>query len=153
MQLWHLGRAASPDVLKAESGLDVVGPSAIGFTGGATPRALTIEEIKELPAMYAQAAKNFVEGAGGDGVEIHGAKYFLPLEIALGPCILTFFLIFSGYLIDQFFQTTSNKRTDAYGGSLENRMRLGLEVTAAVVAAVGAKKTAIRLSPFSPFQE
>ncbi|KAK4705415.1 NADPH2 dehydrogenase, partial [Phenoliferia sp. Uapishka_3] len=133
LQLWHLGRAASPDVLKAEVGgpYDVVAPSALGFEGGATPRALTLEEIKALPAMYAEAARNFVEGAGGDGVEIHSAN---------------------GYLIDQFLQTNSNKRTDSYGGSVENRIRLGLEVTAAVVAAVGAKKTAIRLSPFSPFQ-
>ncbi|KAL8281072.1 hypothetical protein RQP46_006430 [Phenoliferia psychrophenolica] len=131
MQLWYLGRAASPDVLKEESGLDVVGPSAIGFEGGAVPRAMTLEEIKGLPAVYAQAAKNFVEGAGGDGVEIHGAN---------------------GYVLDTFKNTNSNLRTDAYGGSVENRIRLSLEVCSAVVAAVGAKKTGIRLSPFSPFQ-
>lgn len=76
LQLWHLGRAASPDVLAKEIGgpFDVVGPSAVGFEGGATPRVLTLEEVKGLPALYAQAAKNFVEGAGGDGVEIHSAN-------------------------------------------------------------------------------
>ncbi|KAM0753128.1 NADH:flavin oxidoreductase/NADH oxidase [Meredithblackwellia eburnea MCA 4105] len=130
LQLWHLGRAASPDVLKKE-GFEVVGPSDVPFEGGATPRPLTLDEIKGLPALYAQAAKNFVEGAGGDGVEIHSAN---------------------GYLVDQFLQTTSNKRTDAYGGSAENRVRLGLEVVDAVTKAVGEEKTGIRISPFSTFQ-
>ncbi|CEQ42287.1 SPOSA6832_04081 [Sporobolomyces salmonicolor] len=119
-------------VLKEELGADVVSSSDLAFEGGAKPRALTQEEIKEYVGFYARAAKNFVEKAGGDGVEIHGAN---------------------GYLIDQFTQTTCNTRTDEYGGSVENRVRFGLEVVDAVVAAVGAKKTGIRLSPYSAFQE
>lgn len=131
MQLWALGRAASADNLKAEGGFDVVSSSDVPIDGGATPRALTEAEIKEYVRSYAQAAKNFVEGAGGDGVEVHGAN---------------------GYLVDQFLQTTSNKRTDGYGGSVENRSRFGREVVAAVVEAVGASRTGIRLSPYSTFQ-
>lgn len=79
---------------------------------------------------YAQAAKAFV-GAGGDGVEIHGAN---------------------GYLIDQFTQTTSNKRTDEYGGSVANRTPFACEGVAACVEAVGAERVGIRLSPHSHFQ-
>ncbi|KAK4701230.1 hypothetical protein P7C70_g5006, partial [Phenoliferia sp. Uapishka_3] len=87
LQLWHLGRTGSPDVLKAEEGgpFDLVAPSAVAYEGGAMPRAMTIEEIKALPAMYAQAAKNFVEIAGGDGVEIHmanGGSFFLRGPVA-----------------------------------------------------------------------
>jgi len=88
------------------------------------------EEIKEAVASYAQAAKNAID-AGFDGVEIHGAN---------------------GYLIDQFIQDNVNQRTDEYGGSIENRSRFAVEVTQAVVDAVGADKTGIRLSPFSEFQ-
>ncbi|KAH0263059.1 NADH:flavin oxidoreductase/NADH oxidase family protein, partial [Aureobasidium melanogenum] len=95
------------------------------------PRPLTEEEIQIFIKDYANAAKNAVEGAGFDGVEIHGAN---------------------GYLIDQFTQDTCNKRTDKWGGSIENRTRFALEVTKAVVDAVGADKTGIRLSPWSPFQ-
>ncbi|GAA5945849.1 hypothetical protein JCM1841_001485 [Sporobolomyces salmonicolor] len=131
LQLGALGRAADPNALKEELGADVVSSSDLAFEGGAKPRALTKEEIKEYVGFYARAAKNFVEKAGGDGVEIHGA---------------------SGYLIDQFTQTTCNNRTDEYGGSVENRVRFGLEVVDAVVAAVGAKKTGIRFSPYSAFQ-
>ncbi|KAJ7700171.1 NADH:flavin oxidoreductase/NADH oxidase [Mycena olivaceomarginata] len=95
------------------------------------PRALTVPEIKEYVALYAQAAKNAI-AAGCDGVEIHGAN---------------------GYLIDQFLQDVSNRRTDEYGGSVENRTRFALEVVDAIVAAVGAERTAIRFSPWSPFQD
>lgn len=80
---------------------------------------------------YAQAAHNAVHGAGFDGVEVHGAN---------------------GYLVDQFTQDTANRRTDEYGGSIENRTRFALEVLDAVVEAVGPKKTAIRLSPWSTYQ-
>lgn len=80
--------------------------------------------------MYKQAALNAIE-AGFDGVEIHGAN---------------------GYLIDQFLQNNSNNRIDAWGGSIEKRARFGLEVAKAVVGAVGAERTGIRLSPYSPFQ-
>ncbi|KAH9214508.1 NADPH dehydrogenase [Leptodontidium sp. 2 PMI_412] len=132
LQLWALGRAASPDQLKKELGQDaqVKGASDIPFEGGATPTPLTEEEIKEYIGLYAQAAKNAI-AAGFDGVEIHGAN---------------------GYLVDQFIQDVSNNRTDAWGGSVENRARFGIEVAKAVVEAVGAERTAIRLSPFSAFQ-
>ena len=129
MQLWALGRAADAGYLK-KNGRDVVSSSDVAFEGGAKPRALSEDEIKEFIGLYAQAAKNAIE-AGFDGVEIHGAN---------------------GYLIDQFTQTTCNKRTDSWGGSVENRCRFALEVTKAVVAAVGKERTAIRLSPYSSFQ-
>jgi NADPH2 dehydrogenase len=94
------------------------------------PRPLTIPEIKEYIDLFAVAARNAVFGAGFDAVEVHCAN---------------------GYLIDQFLQTTSNNRTDAYGGSIENRMRFGLEVIDAVVKEVGQKRTGMRLSPWATF--
>ncbi len=89
-----------------------------------------VPEINEYVEWYGKAAFNAVYGAGFDGVEIHGAN---------------------GYLVDQFLQDVSNERTDEYGGSIENRIRFALEVVDAVVKAVGAKKSAIRLSPWSEF--
>jgi NADPH2 dehydrogenase len=132
LQLWALGRAANPDVLKAEGQeTGVVSSSDVPMADNAPkPRPLTEEEIQEYIKDYAQAAKNAIE-AGFDGVEVHGAN---------------------GYLIDQFTQDTANKRTDRWGGSVENRARFALEVTKAVVAAVGAERTGIRLSPWSVFQ-
>ncbi|ETI19279.1 hypothetical protein G647_09111 [Cladophialophora carrionii CBS 160.54] len=131
LQLWALGRAANPKVLEAEGPFDVVSASDIPIDSDhAQPRPLTKEEIKSFVQDYAQAARNAIE-AGFDGVEIHGAN---------------------GYLIDQFLQDTANRRTDEYGGSIENRSRFALEVTKAVVDAVGAAKVGIRLSPFSSFQ-
>ncbi|KAI9052800.1 hypothetical protein LZ554_003073 [Drepanopeziza brunnea f. sp. 'monogermtubi'] len=132
LQLWALGRAALADNLREELGEKGIVKSAsdIAFEGGATPTPLTDEEIKEYVGLYAQAAKNAIK-AGFDGVEIHSAN---------------------GYLIDQFLQDTCNNRTDAWGGSEEKRAKFGLEVAKAVVDAVGAEKTGIRLSPFSPFQ-
>jgi NADPH2 dehydrogenase len=132
MQLWALGRASNEATLKAELGEDakVVSASDIPFAGGATPTPLTEEEIQEYIGLYKQAAVNAVE-AGLDGVEIHGAN---------------------GYLVDQFLQDVSNKRTDSWGGSIEARSRFGLEVAKAVVGAVGAERTGIRMSPFSTFQ-
>ncbi len=91
---------------------------------------LRLAEIKEYVGWYAAAAKNAIK-AGFDGVEVHGA---------------------AGYLPDQFLQDVSNKRTDEYGGSIENRARFSLEVMDAIVAAIGAKKSAIRLSPWSVYQ-
>lgn len=88
-------------------------------------------EIKDYVGWYAAAAANAVQGAGFDGVEIHGAN---------------------GYLLDQFLQDVSNTRTDAYGGSIENRARFTLEVVDAVAAAVGESKTAIRLAPWGRYQ-
>ncbi|TVY58795.1 putative inactive reductase easA [Lachnellula suecica] len=132
LQLWALGRAGSNKTLRAELGPDasIVSSSDIPLEGGDTPKALTEAEIEEYIKLYAQAAKNSI-AAGFDGVEIHGAN---------------------GYLIDQFTQDTCNKRTDKWGGSIENRARFGIEVTKAVVDAVGADKTGIRLSPYSTFQ-
>lgn len=93
------------------------------------PRALTIAEIKEYVQDYVTAAKAVLEN-GADGVEIHSAN---------------------GYLLDQFLHENTNTRTDEYGGSIENRARFTLEVIDAVVAAVGADKVAVRLSPWSVF--
>ncbi|EIN05623.1 NADH:flavin oxidoreductase/NADH oxidase [Punctularia strigosozonata HHB-11173 SS5] len=112
---------------------DVVSASDVPINGSKSiPRPLTVPEIKEYVQLYATAARNAVHGAAFDGVEIHGAN---------------------GYLIDQFIQDTSNKRTDKYGGSIENRSRFALEVVNAVIEAVGASRTGIRLSPWSPFQD
>ena len=129
MQLWALGRAADAGYLKSQ-GKEVVSSSDLAFEGGAKPRALSEDEIKEYIGLYAQAAKNAIE-AGFDGVEIHGAN---------------------GYLIDQFTQTNCNKRTDSWGGSVENRCKFAIEVTKAVVAAVGNERVGLRLSPYSEFQ-
>ena len=132
LQLWALGRTASPDVLQKEDGYPFVAPSPIPLDNTSTsPRALTVEEIREYVQLYATAARNAVVGAGFDGVEIHAAN---------------------GYLPDQFLQTNTNIRTDSYGGSVENRARFVLEITEAVVNAVGANKVGIRFSPWSTFQ-
>ena len=96
----------------------------------AYPYFFTIE-IKQYVEDFAVAASNAVHGAGFDGVEIHGAN---------------------GFLIDQFIQDTVNNRTDEYGGSIENRARFALEVTDAVVERIGAERTGIRFSPWSPYQ-
>ncbi|KZP09248.1 FMN-linked oxidoreductase, partial [Athelia psychrophila] len=130
LQLWALGRQADPAELKRDNASnEYTAASAIPtvslFTGE------TVEEIQEFVALYATAASNAVHKAGFDGVEVHGA---------------------SGYLVDQFLQDVSNNRTDNYGGSVENRSRFALEVIKAIVAAVGEKKTALRLSPWSTVQ-
>lgn len=135
LQLWALGRTANPEVLEKEGPYELISSSATplpsdGDKPAATPRPLEIPEIKQWVADYAQAAKNAIE-AGFDGVEIHGAN---------------------GYLVDQFIQDNVNQRTDEYGGSIENRSRFALEVAKAVVDAVGAERTAIRLSMWSTFQ-
>lgn len=134
-QLWALGRTTDPNAMRAQPGgekFDVVSSSAVSLgEGHETPRALTEDEIQQYIKDYATTAKNAVERAGFDGVEIHGAN---------------------GYLIDQFIQTTANQRTDQWGGSVENRSRFALEVAKAVIEAVGADRTAIRFSPFSTFQ-
>lgn len=137
LQLWALGRRAMPDSLARTEGgpHPYVGASTYPIKpvdeGGVEPRALTTEEIHEYIQDYAAAAKN-ATSAGFDGVEIHGAN---------------------GYLIDQFWQDVCNNRTDEYGGSIEKRARFGLEVTKAVINAVGdSKKVAIRLSPWTDFE-
>ncbi|KZV80859.1 FMN-linked oxidoreductase [Exidia glandulosa HHB12029] len=133
MQLWALGRTANEAVLQAEvPDADIVSSGNIKLDDEhVQPRPLTVAEIDNYVNWYARAAKNAVHGAGFDGVEIHGA---------------------AGYLVDQFIQDTVNNRTDEYGGSIENRLRFPLRVVDAVVAAVGAEHTGIRLSPWGRFQ-
>ncbi|KAG1761777.1 hypothetical protein EDD22DRAFT_980036 [Suillus occidentalis] len=117
-------------VLAKENNSPYVSASPIALPGKPDiPRALTTEEIKEYVATYVVAAQNAIR-AGFDGIEIHGAN---------------------GYLIDQFIQEVSNQRTDEYGGSIENRARFALEVTDAVVEAVGAERTGFRISPWGVF--
>lgn len=139
LQLWHVGRMSHPDFHNGEL---PVAPSALPFDGqiwkvdaatgiGAmvaspTPRALTRDEIKQVIADFRHGARNAID-AGFDGVEIHGAN---------------------GYLVDQFLRTTSNVRTDEYGGSRENRLRFLKELIDAVADEVGAERAAIRLAPF-----
>lgn len=136
LQLWHVGRVSHVDL--QENGAAPVAPSALQaatkvfvnntFADASVPRALDIEELPGIVNDFRQAAINAI-AAGFDGVEIHGAN---------------------GYLLDQFLKDGANIRTDAYGGSVENRARLLLEVTAAVVDAIGAERTGIRISPVSP---
>ncbi|KAJ5880942.1 Chanoclavine-I aldehyde reductase fgaOx3 [Penicillium subrubescens] len=130
MQLWALGRVANAEMLNA-SGFDLVGASDIPVTAEApTPRPLTENQIQSYIQHFVQAAHNAI-AAGFDGVEIHGAN---------------------GYLIDQFIQDVTNKRTDKWGGCVENRARFALEVTRAITEAIGSDRTAIRFSPYNTFQ-
>ena len=133
LQLWHVGRISHPSF--QPGGALPVAPSAIrpkgqaftakGFEPIPTPRALEMAEIPRIVAKYVQAAQNAL-AAGFDGVEVHAAN---------------------GYLIDQFLRDQTNKRTDRYGGSIENRSRFLLEVVEAVTAAVSAERTGVRISP------
>ncbi|GGI52897.1 alkene reductase [Oxalicibacterium solurbis] len=132
LQLWHVGRISDPIFLDGEL---PVAPSAIQPKGHVslvrpqreyvTPRALELDEIPGIVAAYRKGAEN-AKKAGFDGVEVHGAN---------------------GYLLDQFLQDGSNKRTDAYGGSIENRARLMLEVTDACIAVWGADRVGVHLAP------
>jgi 2,4-dienoyl-CoA reductase-like NADH-dependent reductase (Old Yellow Enzyme family) len=132
MQLWHVGRISHPYFL---DGALPVAPSAIKPAGHVsllrpereyvTPRALELSELPGIVEAYRQGAVN-ARKAGFDGVEIHGAN---------------------GYLLDQFLQDKSNHRTDAYGGSIENRARLMLEVTDAVVSVWGKDRVGMHLAP------
>jgi len=125
-----MGRAASIDVAEKE-GIPILAPSAIPIDDSAAmPRVMTIDEIKQTVQDFVTASQNAIR-AGFDGVEIHGAN---------------------GYLLDQFLQDVSNHRHDEYGGSVENRSRILDEVITAVVAAIGAKRVGLRLSPWSTFQ-
>ena len=133
LQLWHVGRISHQSF--QPGGALPVAPSAIqpkgqaftakGFEPIPKPRALELAEIPAIVAQYAQAARNAMD-AGFDGVEVHGAN---------------------GYLIDQFLRDGTNKRNDAYGGSIEIRTRFLFEVVDAVTAAVGAERTGLRISP------
>jgi N-ethylmaleimide reductase len=133
LQLWHVGRISHPSF--QPGGALPVAPSAIrpkgqaftakGFEPIPTPRELETAEIPEIVEQYAQAARN-ASAAGFDGVEVHAAN---------------------GYLIDQFLRDQTNKRTDRYGGNIENRSRFLMEVVDSVSAAVGAERTGVRISP------
>lgn len=136
-QLWHVGRVSHP-ILHGEQ---PVAPSAVSGGGSAAfvvddegprmarapePRALSTEEVRAVVGEFEKAARNAKE-AGFDGVELHAAN---------------------GYLIEQFLRSESNRRTDVYGGSLENRLRFLAEVTEAVSAVFGADRVGVRISPF-----
>ncbi len=140
MQLWHVGRVSHVDL--QPGGGAPVAPSAITaktktvlikdgvpkFEGTSAPRALRLDELPGIVQDYRHAAANAM-AAGFDGVEIHAAN---------------------GYLLDQFLRSGSNHRTDAYGGSIENRARFLIEVTRAVAEEIGGARTGIRLSPVTP---
>ena len=132
LQLWHVGRISDPSFLNGEL---PVAPSAIAADGHVsllrpqrayvTPRALDLAEIPGVVAAYRKGAEN-AKAANFDGVEVHGAN---------------------GYLLDQFLQSSTNQRTDIYGGSLENRARLMLEVTDACIDVWGAARVGMHLAP------
>jgi N-ethylmaleimide reductase len=136
IQIWHVGRISHTSL--QPGGGQPVAPSAIRakgktfvngtFTEISEPRALELSEIAGIVEDFRRAAAN-ANVAGFDGVEIHGAN---------------------GYLLDQFAKDGTNKRTDAYGGSIENRARLMLEVAKAVASEAGAERTGIRISPVTP---
>jgi NADPH2 dehydrogenase len=130
VQLWALGRLGKPDVLEKQ-GYKVVSSSAIAVSADQPPpHALSESEIQEYISDYVKASKNAI-AAGFDGVQLHGAN---------------------GYLPDQFLQDVINKRTDKWGGSIENRSRFHLETTKAIIAAIGKERVSVRLSPFTVFQ-
>ena len=132
LQLWHVGRISDPMFLNGEL---PVAPSAIAASGHVslvrpvrpyvTPRALELDEIREIVAAYRKGAEN-AKAAGFDGVEVHGAN---------------------GYLLDQFLQDSTNKRTDEYGGPIENRARLMLEVVDECIAVWGPNRVGVHLAP------
>ena len=135
-QLWHVGRFSSVEL--QPNGEAPVAPSAIqaegntytanGFVPVSMPRALETDEIPGIIEQYKHAAEN-ARRAGFDGVEVHSAN---------------------SYLLDQFLRDSTNQRTDPYGGSIENRARLTLEVTQAIVDIWGNDRVGIRLSPVTP---
>jgi N-ethylmaleimide reductase len=144
LQLWHVGRISHP-ALQPDN-MQPVAPSAIKPRGDAfieneqgegalvpfeTPRALQIEEMPYLVRQYYRAARN-AQRAKFDGVEIHGAN---------------------GYLLEQFIDSSTNKRTDDYGGPVENRMRLLLEIIETVIGVWGPGRVGVRLSPLSTFND
>ncbi|WP_019938449.1 alkene reductase [Bordetella sp. FB-8] len=141
VQLWHVGRIShtslqpnggapvAPSAITAKSKTYVIDAEGKGeFTPTSAPRALNIEELPGIVSDYRKAARAAIEAAF-DGVELHAAN---------------------GYLIDQFLRSDSNQRTDAYGGSIENRARLLFEVLDAITAEIGAGRVGIRISPVTP---
>ena len=143
MQLWHVGRVShhcfqpegkapvAPSALIAKTKTVQLIDGVPTFMPTSEPRALTLEEITGIVADYRKAARNAIE-AGFDGIEVHAAN---------------------GYLIDQFLRTGSNLRTDAYGGSIENRTRFLKEVMTAVCEEIGGPQCAIRISPVTPVND
>ena len=139
LQLWHVGRISHVSLLPG--GMPPVSSTARvaqaktftkeGFVDVSTPRALRSDELPRLVSDYRHAARCAVQ-AGFDGVEVHSAN---------------------GYLLEQFLRDSINDRTDAYGGSIENRARLLIEVMQAVVDEIGAAHTGVRLSPVTPFND
>ena len=141
VQLWHVGRVShnelqphggkpgAPSAITAKTKTVLIRDGVPTFVDTSEPRALQAQELPGIVHTYQAAARNAVETAGFDGVEIHGAN---------------------GYLLDQFLKSGSNQRTDDYGGSIENRARLLLEVTRAITGAIGGGRTGIRLSPVTP---
>jgi N-ethylmaleimide reductase len=140
VQLMHCGRISHP--LNMPAGTRMLAPSAVmaagemytdveGMQPHPVPQAMTEADIKTAIGEFAQAAKNAVT-AGFDGIELHGAN---------------------GYLLEQFIRPNTNQRTDAYGGTIENRSRFVLQVTEAVIDAIGKDKVGIRLSPFGVFND
>ncbi|HQR97380.1 MULTISPECIES: alkene reductase [unclassified Polaromonas] len=141
VQLWHVGRVShnelqphggkpvAPSAITAKTKTVLIRDGVPTFVDTSEPRALQSQELPGIVHTYQAAARNAVETAGFDGVEIHGAN---------------------GYLLDQFLKSGSNQRTDDYGGSIENRARLLLEVTRAITGAIGGGRTGIRLSPVTP---
>ena len=140
VQLWHVGRVShtslqpghaapvAPSAIQANTKTVLIQGGVPTFTPTSLPRALELSEIPGIVADYRRAARAAIE-AGFDGVEVHAAN---------------------GYLIDQFLKTGANQRTDAYGGSIENRARLLVEVVTAIAAEIGGGRTGIRLSPVTP---
>ncbi len=139
-QLWHVGRVTHPDniggeqpisasALKAENVKVFVdnGSDTPGFVDVVVPREMTQDDIDTVIRQFHQAALNAIE-AGFDGVELHAAN---------------------GYLVNQFIDSEANLRSDAYGGSLENRLRFLDEVVASLVDAIGAERVGVRLAPFT----
>lgn len=129
-QLIALGRAGDQGTLQA-GGYEVRAPSGIPMEAGrVVPKELNEEEIQSIVRDFGTAARNAVK-AGFDGVEVHGAN---------------------GYLVDQFLQDVSNQRNDSWGGSIPNRARFAIEVTKALIDAVGSERVGFRLSPWNTWQ-
>jgi N-ethylmaleimide reductase len=140
LQIWHCGRVTNH--LNRQPGTEAVGPSAVRAAGQMytdskgmqpedTPRALDVTEIAQIVQDFADTAARAVD-VGFDGVEVHSAN---------------------GYLLHQFLSTNANVRSDAYGGSIANRMRFPLEVVTAVAARIGADRTGVRISPGHTFND
>jgi N-ethylmaleimide reductase len=140
LQIWHCGRITV--ALNRVADTEAVGPSAIqakgqmytdqqGMQPHDTPRALTVAEVAAITTDFADTAERAI-AVGFDGVEVHSAN---------------------GYLLHQFLSTNANQRSDAYGGSIDNRMRMPLGVVKAVAERIGADKTGVRISPGHTFND